>query len=407
MSEKIIIVGNGITAISAIKAIRECDKESEIELYGDEKFYPYNRIRLSKGLLSSLEEDKILLQKKDWYAENNIKLYLNTRVISINTDRKEIKLSDGGKVDYSKLLLANGANNLIPDINGINKEGIFSLRTLEDARNIVQQSNNSEVILNIGGGILGLELAWILAQAGKKVIITELAPRLMPKQLDEAASQILEKAIKNKNIDIMLNNKISEISVRDDKVEGFITDLGEFIHCDMVMYSIGIKPNTDIVKGTNIKINKGIIVNEKMETDITDIYAAGDVAEYNKSIYGLWNIAISQGTTAGYNIVGKDTVYKHIAPVTTLNAFGISLFSMGNIEENEATNILVEGGSENKDYKKIFIKDNKIIGSIVIGDTKISPILKRAIEEAIDLGIINFNDLYIDELIETIKNRKH
>lgn len=407
MSEKIIIVGNGITAISAIKAIREFDKESEIKLFGDEKFYPYNRIRLSKGLLTSLDEEKILLQKKEWYEQNNIKLYLHTKVISVNTSSKEIETSDGSKVSYTKLLLANGANNLIPDINGINKEGVFSLRTLEDARNIVQQSNDSEVILNIGAGILSLELAWILAQAGKKVIITELAPRLMPRQLDERASQILEKAIKNKNIDILINSQISEISVREDKVEGVITDSGKFFPCDMVIYSIGIKPNVDIVQGTNIKVNKGIIVNEKMETEVTDIYAGGDVAEYNNRVYGLWNIAIGQGTVAGHNMVGKDSTYKSITPVTTLNAFDISLFSMGDIEEDESTNILLEDTGESNSYKKIFIKDNRITGAIVIGDTKISPILKRAIEEQIYLGTINLDNVYINELIQTIKNNKY
>ncbi|MDW8802983.1 FAD-dependent oxidoreductase [Clostridium sp. A1-XYC3] len=405
MEDKVVIIGTGIAAISAIKAIRAVDKEIKVELYGDELFYPYNRLRLSKGLLGSLEEDKLLIQKKEWYGENNITLNKGIKVVSINTDSKELQLSDGGKADYTKLLLANGASNFVPDINGINKSGVFTLRTLQDARNIAEESSKCKTVLHIGGGILGLELAWVLAQAGKKIIVSELAERLMPRQLDERASELLENAVKNSGIDIMLGSQISEISVRESGVEGFITNKGEFISCDMVTYSIGVRPNVALLKETDIKVNRGVIVNEKMETNIPDIYAAGDIAEFDGKVYGLWNIAISQGTTAGNNIVGRDSSYKYVSPITTMNAFGLSLFSMGTIEEDKATDILVED-NDTKNYKKVFIKNNRVIGAVVIGDTKISTTLKRAIENELDLGSINFKNVYIDQLIERIKGIK-
>lgn len=405
MEDKVVIIGTGITAISAIKAIRAVDKEIKVELYGDELFYPYNRLRLSKGLLGSLEEDKLLIQKKEWYGENNITLNKGIKVVSINTDSKKLQLSDGGKTDYTKLLLANGASNFVPDINGINKSGVFTLRTLQDARNIAEESSKCKTVLHIGGGILGLELAWVLAQAGKKIIVSELAERLMPRQLDERASELLENAVKNSGIDIMLGSQISEISVRESGVEGFITNKGEFISCDMVTYSIGVRPNIALLKETDIKVNRGVIVNEKMETNIPDIYAAGDIAEFDGRVYGLWNIAISQGTTAGNNIVGRDSSYNYVSPITTMNAFGLSLFSMGTIEEDKATDILVED-NDTKNYKKVFIKNNRVIGAVVIGDTKISTTLKRAIENELDLGSINFKNVYIDQLIERIKGIK-
>lgn len=405
MEDKVVIIGTGIAAISAIKAIRAVDKEIKVELYGDELFYPYNRLRLSKGLLGSLEEDKLLIQKKEWYGENNITLNKGIKVVSINTDSKKLQLSDGGKTDYTKLLLANGASNFVPDINGINKSGVFTLRTLQDARNIAEESSKCKTVLHIGGGILGLELAWVLAQAGKKIIVSELAERLMPRQLDERASELLENAVKNSGIDIMLGSQISEISVRESGVEGFITNKGEFISCDMVTYSIGVRPNIALLKETDIKVNRGVIVNEKMETNIPDIYAAGDIAEFDGRVYGLWNIAISQGTTAGNNIVGRDSSYNYVSPITTMNAFGLSLFSMGTIEEDKATDILVED-NDTKNYKKVFIKNNRVIGAVVIGDTKISTTLKRAIENELDLGSINFKNVYIDQLIERIKGIK-
>ncbi|WP_099189356.1 NAD(P)/FAD-dependent oxidoreductase [Tepidibacter mesophilus] len=403
MNEKILVIGSGIAAITAIKSIREIDQNIEIHLIGDESFYPYNRVRLSKGLLSTLEEDKILLQKKDWYDLNNIRLYKNIAVISIDTDKKEVKLSDGNKMNYNKLLLANGASNVAPHILGIDKKGVFNLRTLKDSWNIKDEAKKNNRILIIGGGIQGLEIAWILSQLGKKVFLAEIFSRLMPKQLDEKSSEILKNALEVYNIEVMLNTQIKEL-LGDNKISGFITAKGETIDCDMVVYSTGIKPNINILENTQIKTNKGVIVNEKMETSVTDIYASGDIVEFNDEVYGLWNIAIGQGKIAGYNIVGKNSIYQQIVPVTTLNAFNLSLFSMGVIDEDKAKDILVEE-LENNTYQKVLINNNKIIGAIVIGDIRKSPALKIAIEKEISLSSVDIKNISIDEIIEIIRKK--
>ncbi|WP_425448417.1 NAD(P)/FAD-dependent oxidoreductase [Dethiothermospora halolimnae] len=405
MNNKIVVVGNGIAGITAIKSIRKIDTESEIHLFGDEKFNPYNRVRLSKGLLNKLEEDKILLQKKDWYQVNKIKLYKDTKVICIDTAKKEITLSNNSKMSYTKLLLANGASNIEPPISGIDKLGVLTLRTLEDAWNIIDGLKSKKKVLNIGGGIQGLETAWILSQMGKKVVLAELLPRIMPKQLDEKASKILKRAVENKGIEVMIGTRITEI-YGDGEVEGFKTANGDSISCDMVTYSIGIKPNIELLKGSGIDTDKGIIVNKRMETNIKDIYAAGDVAELNNQIYGLWNISIGHGKVAGLNIVGEESIYEHIVPVTTLNAFNISLFSMGVVNEKEATNIVLEDRAEENVYNKVFIKDNRVIGAIVIGNIRYSPILKIAIEKDINLSGVDYENVSFDELLEIIKERK-
>lgn len=405
MNNKIVIIGNGIAGITAIKSIRKIDKESEIHLFGDEEFYPYNRLRLSKGLLNKLEENNILIQKKDWYDSNRISLYKDTKVISIDTDKKEIILSNNTGINYTKLLLANGARNIAPPIPGIDKSGVFTLRTLNDAWDIIESMNTKEKVLNIGGGIQGLEIAWVLSQMGKKVILAELLPRIMPKQLDEKASKILKEVVESQGIEVMLNTEITEI-YGESKVEGFKTAKGESIKCDMVTYSIGIKPNIKILENTKVNTGKGIIVNNKMETNIKDIYAAGDVAEFDNKVYGLWNIAIGHGKVAGLNILGEESVYEHIVPVTTLNAFNISLFSMGIVEESKATDVVLEDKSEENVYNKVFIKNDKVIGGIVIGNLKYSPILKIAIEKEIDLKGVDYKNVSFDELLQIIKERK-
>ncbi|MBZ9624188.1 FAD-dependent oxidoreductase [Clostridium sp. FP2] len=402
MTKRIVILGTGITSVTAIKAIREIDLDSEIYLMGQEKFYPYNRVKLSKGLFDNLEENSILLQKKEWYEQNKVKIFINTKVVNINTDRFELILCDGSKVKYDKLLIATGSSNNIPPIDGIGKDGVYTLRSLNDALNIKNSLNESAQVIIIGGGIQGLEMAWIVHQHGKKATIIELQSRLMPYQLDNKASEILRDIIQGYGIEILTNTGVVKIT-GDTKVASILIDKEVKLKCDMVIYSTGIKANKELISNTKVETARGIVVNNKMETNIKNIYAAGDIAQFDNKVIGLWNIAIAQGKVAGYNIAGKETVYENVTPVTTLNAFGISLFSMGCVDESESTKVLLDEDVNFKIYRKIFIKNNKVIGAIVIGDMKRSPLLKSAIEKGIRIGDVN---LSVDELLDKLKNNK-
>lgn len=405
MTKRIVIVGTGIASVTAIKAIREIDLDSEIYLIGQEKFYPYNRIRLSKGIFDDLEENNILLQKKEWYEQNRVKIFINAKVMNINTDSLELILGDGSKVKYDKLLIATGASNNIPPIDGIGKEGAYTLRSLDDALNIKDSLSASAQVIVIGGGIQGLEMAFILHQNGKKVTIVEFQSRLMPRQLDHKASEILKNIVQSYGIEILNNTNVKKIT-GDAKVAGILIDDEVELKCNMVVYSTGIKPNKELTANSKVQAERGIVVNNKMQTNIENIYAAGDIAQFDNQIIGLWNIAIAQGKVAGYNIAGKETLYEKITPVTTLNAFGISLFSMGCIDESESTNVLTDEDINLKVYKKIFIKDNNVIGAIVIGDMKRSPLLKSAIEKRIPLTDLDLSITSVDELLEKLKDNK-
>lgn len=402
MKEQIVIIGNGIAALSAIKAIREINKDIDIYMFGREKFFPYNRIRLSKELFEGLDEDSILLQKKDWYEANGVKLYLDDSVTAIDITDKFIESQRGERIHYDKLLIASGARANVPQIKEIGKKGVYPLRTLEDGRDIKNILQKCNKVICLGGGIQGLETAWILYQHNKAVTITELQKRLMPYQLDDRASSILKGSIEAFGIKVLTDTQVDEI-LGDEYAKGIVTNSKESINCEVVVYSTGIKPNMEIARDSGIATVKGILVNNKMETNIEGIYAAGDVAEYGGMIPGLWNISIVQGKTAGYNMVGKDTTYENIIPVTTLNAFELSLFSMGNVDDDNATDIVVDEVNAEKSYRKIFIKKQKIVGAIVIGDTKKSPVFKNAIEKEIILKDIDFKNAKVDHIIDNIK----
>ena len=404
MLKKILIVGDGISAITAIKAIREVNKECDVCVVGEEKAYPYNRIRLSKGIFGDLSEDSILLQKKGWYEENNIDLLVNKKVVNIDTENKSVLLCNGKKLNYDKLLLANGARNNIPRIDGIGLEGVYTIRNLEQALEIKSKLSNCSKVISIGGGIQGLEIAWILHQYGKKVQVVEIQSRLMYNLLDEEAGKMLKSIVEAQGIEVLVNTTVREIIKEKNLI--IITDDKTKLSCDMAIYSAGIKPNIELIENTDIKAARGILVNSNMETNLRDVYAAGDVAEFNNHISGLWNIAIAQGKVAGYNICGKEAVYESIIPVTTLNAFEISLFSMGCVEETKADRVMIYKDVESKQYKKIFIRKDKIVGAIVMGDTKKSPILKAAIEEKISLETIDLDNISIEGLLDKLKNSR-
>lgn len=396
----IIIIGGGIAAISAVKSIREINPGVAIDLFSEEKFYPYYRLRLSKNLLDKFDENNLLLQKKDWYENNRVNLHLNVRVQGVDVERQQITLPQAKRMSYDRLLLANGASNRPLTINDADAEIVNTIRNLDDVQKIQGRLQEEQAILYIGGGVLGLETAWILEQHHKKAIITEIQNRLFPKQLDERAATILTNRVESFGIRVLTHAEVVKIPRDGAGVE--LKD-GRKFSCDMVLYSIGIQPNIDILKGTPIKTQQGVIVNEKMETNIPNVYAAGDVAEYEGKAYGLWNVAMGQGKTAGYNMAGKTTIYQPLIPVTALNAYGISLFSMGDVSESGTTQTITEEDSAKNIYRRIFIRDQIIVGAILIGDTSKSPQLKTAIERRLPLAGIDFKEISVVEILEQLR----
>jgi nitrite reductase (NADH) large subunit len=401
LEEEIVIVGSGIAAISAVKTIHEINPQSKITIFGEEKFYPYYRIKISKGLLGNLEEEKLLVQKKQWYTENNVKLYLDKKVVDLDPKKKEITLTDGTCISYFKLLLANGASNFIPPIKGIDKVGVFTLRTLDEAFKILDYLKDIKKILLIGGGVQNLEIANVLSKSGKEVIIVEFASRLMPRQLDEFASNRLRQLIEAQGVEVILDAQVQEI-LGEGKVEGFIAKSGVQGSCDMVIYSTGIMPNIQIAQDIDLNVSKGIVVNERMETNINDIFAAGDISEFNGKVYGLWGIAMQQGKIAGANICNQGLIFEPSPPVTSLSAFEISVFSMGEIEEGEDINSLVEVNDDEHKYYKVLIRNNHVLGAIVLGDNKKFMAIKSIIESNAEVNLNKSTKYSIDEFIEII-----
>ena len=396
------IIGTGVAAVNAAKAIRDHDQDAKILVFGAEKFLPYNRIKLSKELFSDLHSEKVLIKKEKWYETQNIQVYPNTEIVKIDTNHHTLTTSTNETIRYDKLLICTGAKNRKLSIEGVDKKGVFTIREMYEAEDFKVYFADKTSVVTIGGGIQGLETAWSLHKAGKKVSIVEVAPRLMANQLDEKMSEILKNKIEEAGVDIHLDASVNQI-IGEKEVEGVVIE-DTTIACESVIYSIGVIPNLDVVKHTPIYTNRGIIVNENMQTNMEDIYAAGDVTELNGEVAGLWNRAMDQGKIAGMNMAAAHAVYQGTLPVAIFNAFDLSLFSIGLVNENQCDVTMIEEEGNDK-YTRIFIKDDKIVGVISLEGVVASIPYKTAIEKQVSLDGLDLNNMTISDVMSEVKDR--
>lgn len=405
MVNNYIIIGGGAAAVTAAKAIRNQDTEGIIRIYCKEKSLPYNRIKLSKELFEDLGNENVLIKKDTWYQKNNIQVVVDTKIVNIDTNNHTILTSDSEQIVYDKLLICTGSNNRKLTLEGADLKGVFTIREMIEAEEFKAYIDKKNHVVIIGGGVQGIETAWSLRKVGKKVTIVEVCPSLMGRQLDERTSNKLKDKMEALGVEVIVNAGIERI-VGDDEVTGIMINNRGLISCDSVIYSIGVLPNIELIGATAIQTNRGILVDEQMKTNIDDVYAAGDVAEFQSEVAGLWGSAMNQGTVAGSNMAGVDTRYKKILPTTIFHAFDMELFSIGMVEESRCDKIVTETDDVDK-YTKLFIKDNKIVGVISLGNVAESTPYTEAIENQTLLEGINLDGIRVSDLMEELKKQKN
>ena len=386
---KIIIIGASAAGISAAKEIRTVNNTAKISIITEENHMPYYRPYLTEYIKDNSVENRynFYLNKEEWYKKNNITIIRGEKVIEINHVNKTIKTENNRDLSFDKLILANGSRPFVPIKGALEKENVFTMRTLDDARAVYRFSNKIKNVIVIGGGLLGLEIAYALMQKNLDITIVELTERILPMQLDNEGSCMLESIIKENKIKIYLGVPV-ELLIGENKITSLRLKSGEEISTDMVIFSIGVKANTELAKGCGIKTNRGIIVNEKMETSIPDIYACGDVAEFGRGI-ALWMPAIKQGRVAGLSAIGNEAVFKAEEYPAVLNSFGTRIYSIGDICRNQDYGNYITMQCkfpEEKIYKKLYFKDDKLVGGILIGDNKKSTSLYKGINSGLHIS---------------------
>jgi len=377
---RIIIIGNGAAGVEAARTIREHNKSVEILIFTEESYHLYSRIHLSRFIGNQSNETDIQIYPTSWYDEQKIKVFLDTPVISISPQDNEIRDSKGSTYKYNKLIIATGASPFIPSIEGSSLKGVFSLRNLTDAIKIREKAKNSHSAVIVGGGILGIEAASSLKSIGLKVSIIETAHHLMLKQLDQDASMLLQSILEDKGINFYLNHRVVKF-LGVDHLESTVLDTGEEIKADLALISTGISSNISLAQDADINVNRGIIVNEHLQSNFPNIYAAGDVSEFQGTIMGIWPSAVDQGIVAAKNALGIKTKYTGTVPLHILKVSGLELTTVGQKYKKNSTDEEIKYTSKQKEqYLKLIYNRNIILGVILIGVASIGFGLEKLIK---------------------------
>jgi nitrite reductase (NADH) large subunit len=362
-----VILGNGVAGTTAAAHIRKLDSESQITILTEEAIPFYSRIRLIDYLTEEVDKNKLIIYGEDWYEKNKIKLLLNTNVSAIDAEKKHVTTSDGKKFDYDKLLLATGGISFVPPLKGADKPGVFTLRSLNDADKIITYAKDVKNVLLIGGGVLGIEAGNSLRKTGHTITVVEVFPRLLPRQMDPEGSEILKAQMESMGFSFYLGAKSREI-IGEEKVRGLLLEDGTKIQCDLVIISAGVRPRAELGEKLGLTMNKGLVVNDRMETGTDDIYAAGDVIEHRGMFYGIWHASQKQGEIAGINMAGGASTYEGTTVSNTLKVLGIDLASAGDIDPEGRYDAIIKKDKDKYIYKKLVIKDNILSGCILYGD---------------------------------------
>ncbi|WP_455391982.1 NAD(P)/FAD-dependent oxidoreductase [[Eubacterium] cellulosolvens] len=386
-----IIIGNGVAGTTAAERVREKDKMGNITIISDEEYPFYSRIRLIDYLAGTVDQNGLILKNEQWYRDNKIELLLNDPVEKIDKDGKRVTTRAGSVLAYDKLLLATGANAFVPPIPGSEKLGVFTLRRLRDANAILDylQEGLKHVVV-IGGGVLGLEAGNALRKTGHKITVIEAFPRLLPRQMDPKGSDILQKQLESMGFDFHIGKMTKEITGAD-KVDGVLLDDGTEISCDMIIISAGIRPELTLANQLGLKIDKGVMVDDNLSTEIPEIFCAGDLITHRNKYYGIWPASEKQGEVAGLNMLGEAAVYEGTIMSNILKVAGIHLVSIGDIDAESKHEAIVKYDSANFIYKKLVIDGNRIIGAILYGDKTGWVKVKRAVEIGEDIRGIKDN----------------
>ena len=382
--KRYLIVGDGVAGARAAIKIRETDPKSEIHIFTEEAHPFYYRVRFPEFVAGEVTIKDITIHTKEYYQGKNISLHLEDPIVEVRLEKKEAVSQEGESYSYDMLLMSTGGNAFVPPIKGVEKQGVFTLRTMKDALEMKEFSTKVRQAILIGGGLVGLETGGAFLRSGVKVAVIEYNPRILPRQMDEEGAQILQTKMEGMGFSFFLNGQSDEI-LGKEKVEGVRLKDGRTVEGQMVIISAGVRPNIQLAKGIGLETKNGIIVNDRLETKNEGIFAAGDVAEHRGRVYGIWPAAQRQGEIAGINMAGGNAIYEGTVVSNTLKVVGIDLTAAGEIDAEKKLECVVRSDREKCVYCKVTFKEDKIVGCILLGDVKGRAEILNAIENKIDV----------------------
>ena len=392
---KHVIVGNGVAGVTAAQSIVRADPSAEVHIFGAEPYPYYRRPLLWEFIAGQIEQDELTFRPPEWYAQRGIHLHLGVPATTLDPAAHRLTLADGSQADYDRALLATGGRPFVPPCEGTDKEGVFTLRTLDDARAIKAYAQQVATAVVIGGGLLGLETARALHTAGLDVTVVEFFPYLLPRQLDQEGAQVLQSLLEAQGLRVITGATTEAVlgDVCADCIR--LKDL-RIVGGDLVLFSTGIRSEVSLAQEAGLEVNRGIVADGHLQTSAEDIFAAGDAAEFDGRVYGIIPPAIEQARVAAANMVAPgSTIYTGTLPTTTLKVAGAELTSLGEcvVEGDEYTQLRHADPAAGH-YRKFVLRDGRIVGAILLNDKERTKPITQLVERGMDVSA------YADRLLD-------
>ena len=379
-----VIIGNSAAAVGCITGIRETDSVGKITVISDEPHHTYSRPLISYWLEGKVSDENIYYREPDFYEKNGVETLLGKRAVKIDASGRTVVLEDGTKLPYDKLMVATGSKPFVPPMNGLDKIKYHTFMSYDSAKQIKSELKADMKVLIIGAGLIGLKAAEALYAHNVDITVVDMADRVLPTVLDERGAAMMKKHLENKGIKIILGTSADEFSGNSAKLKN-----GDTVDFDMLIIAVGVRPNTELVADAGGKVDRGIITDDTQKTSLDDVYAAGDctvshdISSNSDKILALLPNAYLQGEAAGRNMAGQAAKYENAIPMNAGGVLGLHIISAGSYDGEEYTQ---ETGNT---YKKLVIRDNRLVGYILMGDVKRAGIYTGLIREQIDLAEVD------------------
>ncbi len=395
MQERLVVIGNGMAGMRTVEELLKLEPEKyEITVFGSEPYGNYNRIMLSPVLASEKTIDDIMLNDEQWYVDNGIKLYKGKNVTEIDRVARKVRAEDGTEADYDRLIIATGSNPFMLPVPGADLEGVIGFRDIYDVDRMLDAAKQYKHAVVIGGGLLGLEAANGLMKQGMDVTVVHLMDTLMERQLDAPAGKLLKKSLEERGMKFMMPAQTEQI-IGEDRVTGLKFTDGTVIDADLVVMAVGIRPNFSLAESAGLHCERGLVVNDTLQTFDPRIYAVGECVQHRGMTYGLVAPLFEMAKVCANHLAEHGIArYEGSVTSTMLKVTGIDLFSAGDFHGDESTEDMVFQDAASGVYKKLVIKDNKIIGAVLYGDTIDGTWYFQLLRDGTDISDIRENLLF-------------
>ena len=370
MSEPLVVVGNGMATARLVDELAKVALgRYAIAVIGDEPRLAYNRVLLSSVLAGETASHDIELRPASWWRDRGVTLKYGCRATEIDVGRHELKIANEESVSFSRLVVATGSTPLRLNVPGSDLAGVHTFRDSRDVDLLLTLAAQKKRVVVVGGGLLGLEAAHGLAKAGASVTLIHLMDRLMERQLDAPAAELLKTLVERKGIKVLLNANTARLhgATRVDGVE--LTD-GRRIEADAVIFAAGIRPNVALAKDAGIAVGRGIVVDDHLQTAAPEIFALGECAEHRGICYGLVEPAYEQARVLAQHLAGKTAAYGGSVVATNLKVSGVSVFSAGDFTGAEGSETILLNDVRHGTYKKLVISEGRLAGAVLVGDVE-------------------------------------